>query len=1312
MNVAFSQQVRFDRLNVSDGLSQNSVNCMEFDDVGQLWIGTLDGVNCYNGYEFKTYKPFKNSEGSLLGNQVDVLGRGIDGDMWIITRGGGLNWYNAKKSIFKSIDKKHFSPFNIEQIQYLVQQNDSLLWMANQSFIGLFNIKTNQFHRYRLSQILNDFLLTNNGDILAGGTFGIVKFEFDNQTEQFRFEQLEEKPITQFYANKSDVYARIGQEVYLLDHDLKFKKKICNIDAGFSFINDFAITENYCWVSGGGLLRISTNDEEYKYQKFEYDPLNPTSFQGFNVNDILVDDFDNLWIGTTKNGVNHFNNLKNQFSYTRGVFNGNSDPGSNPIRAICEIQSGDLWMAYDRDGLGVQTASNQQKFYKYYFTKNNEKKLIHTVRVIFEDSRLNLWVGVDGDLCLYNAQKDRIETVDCRYGWRWPYRCYSIKELEPGILTITSAVSLGFVNLNDGEMTSSTVSKYIRSVRDCVQDDYRNLWISLDNSGIVKINYPEMNAQYFDAVSSNLSDDKVYCMFAVDSLLWIGTNSGLDIFDINAGKVIKNFYEEDGLSNNVVYSIYPDNNRNLWMSTGKGVSSINMDSYVINTFLPDDLFMDDAHFMTKNGTMHIGGYTGVISFNPNEIKSPDVKLKVAIETVSLFNKPLHLNDTINGKVLYSIEGQQRKINLGYYQNTFSIGFNAYPFDYPNGNLFRYRLKGLHEDWILSSSNKNVTYTKVQPGNYYFQVQASSNLTGYTETTELVVKIKPPFWERLWFRLLGGIIILSFFIGAYRYRVAQINQRNKWLKHKVDEQTSELRSQNAKIKQISEKLHEADESKLRFFTNVSHEFRTPLTLILGQLDNLKGESIHSVKSIKSNALRLMRLIDQVIDLRKMDHDKLNLSVTNFNVVEFVKNIIESFKPLADKKDIDLCFFADNDEMNVWLDADKMEKIVYNLMSNALKYTSNNKIVKVEISEDSQYVNLCFIDEGIGIQANDLDHIFDRFYRSTEGQKKSEGHGIGLAMVKGLTEFQQGKIEVTSEWGVGSCFKVSFLKGKEHFKEIEIQGERFENQILYDDGVHQPVIDEKLGGKKILIVEDNEELRLFLNDMLGAYFSVECAENGEEALSQLNSFAADLIISDIMMPVMDGITFCKQVKLNVETSHIPFILLTAKTDEETKIDGFELGIDAFVEKPFNAKILIARIQGLLSNREKLKHQFDEASQKIPKLNKVSKADQIFIEKINAIVDENYSDNSFSIDKMSEMMNMSRATFYRKFSELTGTAPADYIRKVRLRKAYRLLEDKQQTVTEICEVVGFQSVSHFRKSFKNEFNKTPTQVQKGFN
>ncbi|WP_010522604.1 hybrid sensor histidine kinase/response regulator transcription factor [Aquimarina agarivorans] len=722
-------------------------------------------------------------------------------------------------------------------------------------------------------------------------------------------------------------------------------------------------------------------------------------------------------------------------------------------------------------------------------------------------------------------------------------------------------------------------------------------------------------------------------------------------------------------------------------------------------------FLDDAyHFNKKDGTFYYGGYQDIIYFNPKNIRKKHQKTKAVIENFYLSNKLIKVGDTIDEKVVLTERLKDHStIKLNYKQNSFSFSFDANPINYFQPSKFRYKLEGLQKKWIYQNQQTPLaSYTTVPPGNYVFKTSVQNSDQTWSPPFNLRISIAPPFWKTSWFKILCMAIL---FLGCYLFvqlRTIQLKKSKIRLANKVEEQTKILKEQNNQIREISEKLHEADQSKLQLFTNISHEFRTPLTLILGHLEESnKNKFEHTKIIIKKNANRLLEMVNQLIEVRKIDEKQMQLKVTEFDIVAFAKDIVTSFQILAIDKNISLNFSTSDPAIKIWLDSEKVEKIIFNLLTNAIKYSPNDATIHVELQQNNNDIKLIVQDNGIGISEKSLSLIFDRFYRIN--QENFEGHGIGLAYVKGLVEVQHGSINAESKLDEGSTFIVAFKKGKDHFNECDmltLQTSQTKSTIDYTTKKTAKTN----FGYTILIVEDNVELTNYIVSLLEDAYCLKTASNGKEGIEVLKHCNPDLIISDIMMPVMDGVAFCSTVKSNIETSHIPFILLSAITNIETKIKGFTLGIDSYIEKPFNPSELLARIDALLSNRNLLKkHLLSYNSQNESTKKWLNECDANFWKKVNTLIDENYADYDFNAEKLAPLLYMSRATFYRKFKDLTGLNIAEHIRKKRLHKAKELLLNETVNIGELGTLVGFKSSSQFRTNFKAEFGDTPLQYLK---
>ncbi|MGD1957498.1 MAG: ATP-binding protein [Fulvivirga sp.] len=1317
LSYSAAQQLRFDHFDISNELSQNNITHLCVDEIGYVWIATLEGLNRFDGYQTIRFDNRSGKHTTFKGNQIYALASGRSGDIWVVSN-DGLNLYDAKSESFKI--HGFTSSFPVHKTKVLKEDANGFLWLSDGTRLSYFDPKIMKFKSVPINSSVES-ILSFKSSILISGNEGI--FEITLVGDTIKADHIYTNSVFSLTKSNDDEVYGINSSAILRWKTISKRPEIImdfkngnlpRITKGN--LNAFIAKENEIWI-GGTYPLINIRVESKATQVFTYDKDNPFSFQGYIVKNLAVDDYNNLWIGTSKHGLNLLEKRKNQFSYYNwGSEDRNQD--IDPVRSILKAKSGDLWYAVDRLGIGIHKKNGSHEFYDSFSDCDGATYDLKRVRSIFEDSEGTIWIGGLEGLALYNPLKNRIELAKCQNEWEWPYHSYVIKEFEKGELTISGKPNLlAIVDLNQNKLKKYTLDNGSGTIRDIIIDGKGHYWVALNN-GVLKLDLQKNVYQLINSKNSNLSNDKVYNLLLYNDSLLIATNSGLNIYDINQASIVKSFYQTDGLVNDIVYSLKQDQQNRVWISTNNGISMLDINNLSFTNYLEEDHFLDDAHYQGSNGKIFFGGYDGITSFNPLEIESQTFKSDAVIEKFYLFNELVTPNSSTDKDViLHTSISKVEALNLKHTQNSFSFDFNAFPFNYPNNNKFRYRLIGQNDQWVYPiRSSRFASYSGLPPKRYELQVQVSQGKEVWATSTVLKINIVPPFWQRTWFQYLVYSILIVSVYTVYRLRIMNIRNRNRMLNQKVKEQTSKLVDKNQqiikqknKIQKFAKKLHEADEAKLRFFTNVSHEFRTPLTLILGQLENLNGEHAHqAIRSIKNNSLRLHRLVEQLIDLRKLDSDQMRLSISHNDIVPFTKNILDSFSFAADQKKIKLSFKATSDSIMLWFDTDKMDKILYNLISNALKYTTEHKSIFVGISKEQNEVTISIKDEGIGIEKSQLDKVFERFYRGN--QNSIEGHGIGLSLVKSFVEIQHANIQVTSLKDQGTEFFLSFKVGRKHFSETELIAKN-DAQIPHIDHEVQKFPDNwepYNAGKEILVVEDNMELSHFIKQVLSKYYRVIIAKNGLEALGILEKVQPELVISDVMMPKMDGITFSRKIKQNASTNTIPIILLSAKSDSETKIAALKIGVEGFMEKPFSTQFLLLRVNTILSNRAKYRQYIVEHDSKLNSSNELNQIDKIFWKHVTGFINENLSNPHFSVEDMSNEMNMSRASFYRKFKCISGSSPGDHLRKVKLTRAKNLLIESDLSIAQVSDAVGFQSISHFRRSFKQEFKKTPSQLR----
>ncbi len=1322
--ISNGQFIRFDHFDTRKGLSQNNINSLIVDSTGYVWMGTIEGITRFDGTNFDILRSVPSQPNTLEGNYIEKLSSCPNGNVWVHIQDRGLNLYDASTGNFRIFNDSCFYPADAIHTTSLVSALDTLLWFTDPTGAYTYNLKKNETTKLQSPPGRNYFIYAGNEKVLLWGSQGIYIYSLLEK------EKAPQKIVDKQIRNISQVY---NDSLALVNTGFL---EILNIKTGKlkrvphnKQLNDYlkgngvlalAGYNNEVWLGLSTCLVqvIMDGDKIVQVSKYSYDPFSEYSFHGQDARNFAFDKAGNLWIGTSKYGVNFYSRKKNLFSHHPISILSKSDQEIDPIRAICRSTNGNIWVGFDRLGLVRITPDNQQVLYSDIYFPGNKTQSLENIRSIYEDSNGKLWIGSGKGLCIYNAANNHIESPQIKYGWEWPDVCYRMHEFTPGKLTVTNQFGIGIIDLNKGDLTKIQMpANYAPwSIRSITKDKNSNFWFVSGDIGMCKLT-PEGKLTYYTYEKDNFSDSKLYSLEIVGDTMWIGSNTGLMAFDLKTEKVVASFFESDGLSNNLIYSTIYVNNE-LWMSTNRGISRLNLRDFSIEKYLTDDLFMDDAFFLDRTGEIYFGGYDGFISFIPEEITDNTSPPNPIITDLYLNNHKIKVGEKIKDRTILSNSIEKlNTLELDYSSSSFSLVFDAFPFSYPDQTIFRYRLNGQSDDWVLVPQQTNqAVFSNLSPDNYTFEVQASENGRDWSTAKQLNLSIIPPFYKTSWFRALMIFFIIGTLYAIQRIRFHTIKRWNIQLEKRIKEQTFSIEEQKNKIiaqkekmVTLNQRLHEADQAKLKYYTNLSHEFRTPLTIIMGNVETLKDHGVNKfiLKNIRRSSDRLYRLVNQFIDLHKYDHGELKLQVSHFDIVAFAKEITETFNDYAQRKNINISILRPNEKIPLWLDKDKTDKIIYNILANAIKYTNEGGSVFIDFEKNEDGVTLKITDTGIGISEEEQKNIFSRFFRSEKIDTYTDGHGMGLTLVKALVDIQKGNINCTSKEGIGTTFNVFFRTGKQHFKSSDFVAEEEINNV---DVTEKPVITAidpgNPSGDEILLVEDNPELLEYLSSLLGKYYKIRTATNGKEALAEIKESIPQLIITDLMMPVMDGIELSKAVREIQETRFIPIIMLSAKTDVSSKIEGFKTNIDDYIEKPFNPNLLLSRVTNLLHKYSNIKK--DAEHFMMTKNESWSKADKELFKKLLIILANNYSDPEFNADVLSNMVGMSRVTFYRKMKKLDQDNPGEFIRKYRLKKAALLVKEGNKSINEICSEVGFQSISNFRKSFTDEYGVTPSKYR----
>ena len=1330
--------LKFKHFSSKEGLSQSSVITIFQDKKGYLWFGTRDGLNKFDGNKFTIYRSNYRDSTSLTHSWITSLFEDSHGNLWVGTK-DGLNKYNRAKDNFK----QHFHSSKKNSLSnneiWGITQLDSSSIVISTSF-GLTNleIKKNKFSY--LLQIKNKtnalsdnrtrgFLKARDGSLWIITIASIDKYDpkknsfshYDYPPKTKKYLHINNSP-TLFQDKKGTVW--LGYEAGLAKFDTNTKtfekyELNGNPNTQISVRTLYEDRNNNLWVGTyTGLYIISKNNNEIK--KYVHNENEPKSLSQNSIYKIIEDSKGDIWIGTWAGGINYFDRKFDRFKQL------GSGPKNNllnykVVSAIVEDPNNNLWIGTEGGGLNV--LDRKTGLFRYYTKNSNNPNSIssNNIKSMIKDRDGNLWIGThDAGLNFLNPQKKpfvfqhfdskNINGVNIK-----DYRIISLLEDKNRNIWIGTLTD-GLLFYNRTLKTFTNLQKETKSIFCIVQSSNPNKLLVGGSFGfeIVDINTKKRSSISLknDQNDSHLSQS-VNCIYEDNNKqYWIGTEGqGLYSYDISNKKII-NYGIKEGLPNEIIYGILPDSMGNLWISTNNGLSRFNLKTYKFENFdesdgLQGNEFNYSSFLKTTKGELVFGGQNGLNYFSPKMITPNNYFPPLDIYAINVNNKPfLQITDSV------------KEIKLKYDQNDFNIDFVALSFSQHNKNNYAVKLEGFDDDWKYIGNQKNAAYTNIDEGTYTFKVK-SSNSNGVWNPNEKSVKIilLPAPWHTWWAYLIYLGLMATLIYFAKKLILIRIQERNELKNEKIEK----------------EKLEEINKLKLQFFTNISHEFRTPLTLISGPVEQLLKVKTNdkfikrNLDTIQRNTKVLLQLINELLDFRKSEDGKFKLNASKDNLIPFVKNIKLSFEELARQKNINYIFSTTDEEIEVWFDKIKMNKIISNLLSNAFKFSSDNNNLFLNISTVKEnentvikeYVKIDIINFVKVIPEEHIKFIFERFYQLD--QKDAEiGTGIGLSLTKNLVELHKGKIEVNSSADKGTCFSVYLPLGKEHLSADECVDEYDEsiNTISFQkksenlEEVDFEVIDNTIEIPEfnklvpsILIVEDNNEVRNLMKSIFGNKYNIFEAENGKDGIEMAHKYPIDLIISDVMMPIMNGFELCRQIKTDLITSHIPVILVTAKTSDIHRDEGYKMGANAYILKPFDSEILEIRVKNLLAIRNQLISKFKKDIILEPKELTITSADELFLEKSIKIVEENIKEIEFNVIGFAEQMNMSRSVLFRKMKALTGQSINEFVRTIKIKRAGQLLANTNMSIADITYEVGFNDLKYFRKCFKITFDETPS-------
>ena len=1366
--VSSAQEIRFEHLTTKDGLLSNNVQSIVQDRLGFVWLATYEGLYRYDGYNLTSYRHESFDSTSISDNLINFVHEDPSGILWIGTWGNGLDRFDPVSGVFQNFnhspnDSTSLSNYTVNSI---VSDEQGHLWVATEKGLNRLDTKTNQIQQYYFDpndslslshNVINDLFIDSSNRLWVGTYLGGLNLyvpELDgflrythqqdnpeslssnyvssikedhagnlwlgtdsglncldpNSGKVQRFEHdpdnansLSNNQISAIHIDKSGlVWIGFDEAGHGIDRFDPRTQSSSNYSSHIDFSNpskaslssillDEHITTMYedqgglLWIgtNGGGVSRFSLYKEGFTL--YRHDPSNPHSLSGNNIRGLIEDDNNILWIGVEGGGLNRLDRNTGTIRHFRSDPDNPQSLSDDKVQPLYKDQQGYIWVGTFGGGLNRFDPSTEI-FTHFFHDPEDLNSLSHNfVTYLYGDRHNNMWISTwGGGLNWYNPETGQFKQ----------YR-------------------------NDPDDPLSLSYNWVLPILESRDGRY---WIGTFGGGLNRfdpITQTFSHLRHNAANRNSLSDDRVLSLYEEkDGTLWIGTSNGLNRYDPQS-KTFQHFREKDGLSNNTIYGIVPGGENVLWISTRFGLSRLDVASMTFVKFTEEDGLQDNEYnsissLRAANGELFFGGINGLNLINPSKIRFNTTPPQIVFTSFSqVGGQHMSLDSSITYK---------KNLVLSHKNDLITLEVAALNFMAPNQNQYAYRLGGLDNSWVPLGKKRDIIFSDLSPGKYTLFVKGSNN-DGYwnEQGTSLQIEILPPYWDSWWFRITLPLILVGAAILVYRRRMDSLKQRQGELETQVNMRTQELEKARGKAEA-------ANQAKSRFLANISHEVRNPLTLIIGPLSDLVEQRlgplsekvIDHIQLVQENANRLHQLINNLLDLSELEEGQLKPNRERQDLIALLRYIVSCFSLLAEQKEISLQLITSEKEIVFNFDASLLERVFANLLSNAFKYTySKGKItVSIELL-DQDKVEVSIRDSGVGIPEKHIAHIFDRFYR-VEDEQIFLGTGIGLAYAKELVELHGGNISVESDEGYGSTFYVvlPIARGKgnllnEHHVSHEHSGNyaNIEVSRLLAPFKCETNALADVDRTTILVVDDDRDVRQYISMQLRSEYNVIEASSGEEAQFKVRTFLPDLVVCDVVMPGIGGFEFLDELKADPKINYIPVIMLTANI--QGKIEGLQRGADEYLSKPLDLLELKLRVNNLLTARKNLQSKFSPLKKTLI-INPVSMqpASERFLARLQETIEEHLSDEEFSVESLAEEMGQSRVTLYRKVKELLGHGPSELIQDLRLQRAKQLIDERAGNVGEIAYGVGFKSISHFSKAFRQRYGTPPSSVlaQKG--
>lgn len=1336
-------------------LSNSLINAVYQDRKGFIWIATENGLNKFDGTRFSIYRHNATDSTSLKNNYVRTLFEDSRGNFWIGCI-NGLQRYDRATDNFHELFISRKDGRKNPHITSIIERRNGDLWIAT-SGQGAISLKKN-------SNPASFHIETELTDRIGSNYLNVI-FE---DSRQNLWIATEEKGLYRYSPESKELksykapYHIAGDDVSAICEDAHGQIFVGTLTKGLFrlssrqegnfepvlYQNRMNLNIRTLIIDTRGKLIIGTDGEGVKEYQPQQDIIvdseinaGPFDFSKSKVHSLIEDKDHNLWLGIFQKGLILVPGISNKFDYYGYKSIHNNTIGSSCVMAIHTDEQATIWIGTDNDGL--YAINDQGKQLRHYTHQaGNPQSVPGTILCLYEDSNQELWLG---------SYFDGLARINKQTG-----TCQDVTSLLQG-------------NLNAGKPKVSCI----------IEDKNKNLWVGTYGSGLYKINLPTQHVTYYESTRNENDDWSInrlpndwisYLLEDKEGMIWIGTYKGLAVLNpqtdnfINykkqnnllPGYVVYSLLESsngeiwagtseglvclnkdrltpvlfttaDGLPSDIICGLAEDEKKNIWISTHQGISKLNPpEKKFINYYAGDGLqgneFTRTAVFKDKRGKIFFGGTNGVTAFYPQDITEIKKEMNVLITGFHVANRPVKKGDKSGNNVITDTAVMDtEQFTLAYNENTFSIDFSVLEFSNPDRISYQYKIKELGDEWISTQPGTNrVTYSSLKPGKYTFSVQARDH-NNFSNIRTVTIAITPPWYQTWWAKVIWGCLGALLIYALTMYILSRIRHRQEVMRQKHMEQINE--------------------AKLQFFINISHEIRTPMTLIISPLEKLLAE--HSEKQpvylmIYRNAQRILRLINQLMDIRKLDKGQMHLKFRETDIVGFINDLMQTFNYQAQKKNITFTFEKElegADSLKVWIDLNNFDKVLMNVLSNAFKYTHEGGNIEVSLKTGhndayrgalKDYFEIDITDNGIGIDKNKIEQIFERFYQIDNDMTQSNfGTGIGLHLSRSLVELHHGIIKAENrEDGQGTRFVIRLPLGSNHLKAEELEnpeetGSEPTISQLPKDSIYETEEENKTNEYRkpkaktryrVLIVEDDEEMRRYIRSELDSDFRIYECTNGREGLETILKEKPDLVISDVMMPEMDGITLCRKIKQNININHIPIILLTAKSKAEDQIEGLEIGADAYIVKPFNTELLRTTISNLIANRERLRGKLvgeQQVEEKITKIEMKSN-DEILMSKVMKTINDHLADPTLNVEMLAANVGMSRVHMHRKLKELTNQSARDFIRSIRLKQAANLLREKNLSVSEVAYATGFSNLSHFSNTFRDFYGISPSEYK----